>query len=102
MYFRAALLSLTVFVAGSAASTASAEPRDAAAAEVLFHDAREAMKANQYALACSKFEESQRLDPAPGTLLNLAECEEKRGRLATAWQYLKHALDSLPANDDRI
>jgi tetratricopeptide (TPR) repeat protein len=72
-----------------------------AAAEALFESGHEAMSAGDYATACARFEESNRLDPAVGSLLNLAVCEEKRGRLATAWQLYKRVMSELVAGDDR-
>jgi hypothetical protein len=71
------------------------------AAEALFREGREHMDKQDYATACAKFTESERLDPAPGTLLNIAECSEKLGRTATAWKSYAEAADRLDANDDR-
>jgi tetratricopeptide (TPR) repeat protein len=84
------------------AAPASAQNRDAATAEALFRQGRQAMEAKNFADACQKFSESQKLDPAAGTLMNLATCEEKLGKLASAWQHWKEAIDALPAKDDRI
>jgi hypothetical protein len=84
-----------------AAPPAFAEPRDAAAAEALFRQGREAADAGDHATACEKFKESNRLDPALGTVFNIADCEEKLGRLATAWQLFQEVAQRLPANDDR-
>ena len=55
-----------------------------------------------YATACAKFAESQRLEPAAGTAINLAECLDRRGQLADAWQRWKEARRLLRDGDDRI
>ena len=79
-----------------------AQTRDAATAEALFRQGRLALDSGQYQDACPRFAESQRLDPAAGTLMNLATCEEKLGKLASAWQHWREAIDALPGGDDRI
>jgi hypothetical protein len=43
------------------------------------------MKKGQFAQACDKLDASDRLEPTDGTELNLADCREKNGQLATAW-----------------
>lgn len=93
---------LVVSTALLLAAQAHAQSHDAAAAEALFDQGRAAMAKQDYQTACSKFRESQRLDPAAGTMLNLANCEEHRGKLATAWELYRGAVDKLPAGDSRI
>lgn len=81
------------------------EPRIAcaqsAAADALFNQAHAAMEKGDYEAACQRFRESDRLDPAIGTKLNLAICEEKRGKLATAWDLLHAVIDKADASDER-
>src|SRR5262245_59132112 len=86
----------------AATHPALAQSRDAATAEALFRQGRAAMESKNFQEACPKFAESQKLDPAAGTLMNLATCEEKLGKLASAWQHWKEALDALPQKDDRV
>jgi tetratricopeptide (TPR) repeat protein len=58
---------------------------NSALAESLFRDGRALLEAGKTEAACEKFDESHRLDPALGTLLNLAECHALAGRTASAW-----------------
>lgn len=83
------------------AGSSVAQPRDAAAAEALFRQGREAADSGDFATACEKFKESNRLDPAVGTVFNIADCEERLGRLATAWQLFQEVAQRLPPGDDR-
>jgi hypothetical protein len=65
-------------------SSAFAQPAGAQA-ETLFRQGRDLLAKGKTAEACSAFQESQRLEPAVTTLLNLAGCREKLGQIATAW-----------------
>ena len=80
--------------APSAAAPSAAAPSAAAptaptvpsgdTADATFDAGRALLKDKRYADACPKFEESQRQDPASGTLLALAYCQELSGLLATS------------------
>jgi hypothetical protein len=83
------------------APVARAAGDDRAAAEALFAKGRDAAKRGDLDAACGAFEESARLEPAPGTMWNLGDCEEKRGHIAASWQWFQEALTKLPAADER-
>jgi serine/threonine-protein kinase len=70
---------------------------DKAAAEALFDQGVRLMKQNSFADACPKLEESERIDPAVGTLLYLGECYERAGKSASAWATFREAA-SLATN----
>jgi hypothetical protein len=55
-----------------------------AASAALFDQGLKDMLAGRYDKGCPELAESQRLDPEPGTLFTLAECERKQGKIATA------------------
>ena len=77
-------------------------PSEKAAAESLFGEARKLMGEKKYPEACDKFAASQKLDPAPGTLLNLADCSDKAGRSASAWvEFLEAAALAKAAGDPK-
>jgi hypothetical protein len=56
-----------------------------AEAEQLFRDGKRLMKEGAFGEACTAFATSQKLDPSVSTLLNLADCREKNGQIASAW-----------------
>jgi tetratricopeptide (TPR) repeat protein len=72
-------------VAAIGAATARAQAPTSAAATVQFDRGRALFKEQRYAEACAAFEQSQKLEPASGTLYNLAGCYLKIGKLASAW-----------------
>ncbi|MCC6552607.1 MAG: hypothetical protein IT372_06220, partial [Polyangiaceae bacterium] len=63
-------------------------PRAGAAqdADALRKEGAKLMGEGKLAEACPKLEESQRLAPSAGTLIDVAACHEKQGKIATAWQ----------------
>ena len=73
---------------------AFAEPTDAerVLATELFKQGKALMNEGKFKEACPKLQESQRLDPGGGTVLNLAVCRESEGRTATAWTLFHEAL----------
>jgi tetratricopeptide (TPR) repeat protein len=91
------LLIAVTLVPLSAKGDQSGSPRladhaaDTARAEAMFEEGRKLMVAHDYTAACPKLAESERLDPAPGTLLNLAVCYERANKTATAWATYKSA-----------
>jgi serine/threonine-protein kinase len=72
-------------VAWGARARAQPDAETRAAAQALFEEGRQLRAAGRCDDAVDKFVESQRLDPAVGTLLNLADCYRSLGRTASAW-----------------
>jgi serine/threonine-protein kinase len=89
---------LLVTAIGPDARAQSAQ--DAAAAEVLFNQAKDLMRQKKYGEACPKFAESNRLDTGIGTMLWLADCYEKNGQTASAWAQFVEAADAAASKHD--
>jgi hypothetical protein len=92
------VLSLTA----SLSLVAPAARADSVTAEALFQSGRDAMEKGDVKAACDRFEESYRLDPRPGTALNLGNCRERLGQVASAWQRFREASQTLAADDPRL
>lgn len=92
-----ALAPACLFSLCSSLAAAQTSAADKAAAEALFDQGVRLMKQNSFAEACPKLEESERIDPAVGTLLYLGECFERVGRSASAWATFREAA-SLATN----
>jgi len=72
-----------------------------AEAEALFREGKRLLKAGQIAQACEKLDASDRIEPTAGTELNLADCRERNGQLATAWaMFVKAASAAKHADAD--
>jgi len=86
---------------GLALAAAFAAPARAqsAEAETLFREGKRLLKQGQIREACDKLEASDRLEPTTGTELNLADCREKNGQLATAWAIFVKAAAAAKHSD---
>jgi len=90
-----------VLIVLAAATAAHASPKTVAAQ--LFEEGRALAGKAQFAEACEKFEESNKLDHAAGTEMNLGDCEEHLGHLAAAWRWFSDAAVLFAdAHDSRV
>jgi hypothetical protein len=64
-------------------------------AQSLFEEGVEGMRDGGFDSACPKLAESYALDPSPGVLFTLAECEAAWGKVATAVEHYQSFLSEL-------
>ena len=76
---------MAVVVAVIAAQAARAQAQSNPEAEQAFRDGKRLMAEQRYAQACAAFATSDRLEANVGAKVSLADCHERRGKLATAW-----------------
>ncbi|MBK6519479.1 MAG: tetratricopeptide repeat protein [Polyangiaceae bacterium] len=86
-----AITIFTVALFGAGGAIAQDAPPRTSAAEVLFREGKVLMDAGKLEEACRVLAESNRLEAAGGTLLNLASCYERRGLYASAERALEQA-----------
>lgn len=98
-----AVVGIAMSVAGPAALLAQPASSDAQKrADALFSQGQRFLKNKEYAVACAAFEQSQKLDPAIGTQLNIALCYEQWGHAAAAYHaFLEAARIAEAAADER-
>ena len=96
---RVVVVLMLILATGRTRPAVADEPTDRAA--FLFREGRQAMKGGDYALACSRFAESESAEPSPGVLLNLAVCEEKLGHLLRARDLVAQFMSTSKPDDGR-
>ena len=82
---RTILLTLTLLVAAAPIARAQADMQAKAAADALFDDGKHLLAGGDIEGACAKFAASLKVLDQLGTRLNLADCDERAGRTASAW-----------------
>jgi hypothetical protein len=83
---------ITVGFLTSGIARATTAYADEAEAERLFEEGRALVDAGKISEGCAALAESQKIDPSPGTLLNLALCHEAEGDRETARTELRESL----------
>lgn len=97
-----ALVPLFLLMSTADLAFADSTDDDRLLAETLFNEGRAALKVDDYATACPKFQESLKLARRAGTLFNLAQCEEHEGHLVSAIAYYKEGIVVLEPGDPRL
>jgi hypothetical protein len=84
-----------VGLTGLGIARAAAAQAPPSRAETLFQGGLEKMRAGDYASACPDLAASYELEPLPGALFTLAECEASWGKLATALKHYQQFVSTL-------
>lgn len=96
-----ALLGVAAAAGTSRQARADAPMSNETKAEQLFRAGEKNYDSGHHAEACANFQESLRIAPKLGTLLNLALCHETIGKVATAWSEFHHGAAWSAQNNQR-
>jgi hypothetical protein len=93
----AVVSTVLVLTAFAAVTRAQAPASSKVAAEAFFDRGVALMKAGKFAEGCAQLEQSQAIERGIGTMLYLAECYERLGRIASAWALFREAASAARA-----
>jgi hypothetical protein len=79
------LVSVVAVIGATSLPSTTHAQESSGSVEALFADGKKLVGEGRLDLACPKFLASYKLDARIGTLLNLADCYERNGQLASAW-----------------
>jgi hypothetical protein len=89
------------FLLSSAALVSHDARADSAVAEALFKKGLDELNGNNFKAACADFKASDSAEASVGARLNLGKCNEKQGKLASAWSAYKSAVSLARGHDDK-
>ncbi len=87
------LVAILAFGGEQARADVGADAHQIGRAEALFAAGKQRLAYSDYAAACSLFAQSYLIVPATGSLLALALCHERQGKLASALREYEEALE---------
>ncbi len=90
-------IALLACVSGVAHADTNAEH-----AAALFEEGKDLARHANYAAACERFAQSYELDPAAGTALNFADCQEHLGNLRIAYELFQRAAAGSDRRDNPV
>jgi hypothetical protein len=94
------LVMVVICAAAPGLAAAQTPAQKTAQAEEFFNEGLKQMSVGRFAEACTAFERSQSIEASIGTLMNLANCREKNGQLATAMQLFSDSAEQLRGATD--
>ena len=94
-------LAVVMFCLGAAVCQRPASAQEPTA-QALAEAASKLMAQGRYDEGCDQYARSERIDPTPRRKIKVAECNERRGRTATAWVAFSQALDMADERQDDL